>query len=92
METLTTCTGKLPDWLFEAEWMDLKADDRVLFTGGVLKVRNIPILYIPVGYMPLNQKRKTGFLTPLTGYSDIMGAKFDNAFFWANQRTLRCNI
>ena len=66
--SLTTCTGKLPDWIFEAEWMDLINGDRALFTGGVLKVRNIPILYIPVGYLPLNTKRKTGFLTPLTGH------------------------
>ena len=81
--SLTTCTGKLPDWLFEADWMDLKSGDRALFTGGVLKVRNIPILYIPFGYLPLNQERKTGLLTPLTGQSDINGVKFDNAFFWA---------
>jgi lipopolysaccharide assembly outer membrane protein LptD (OstA) len=81
--SLTTCTGKLPDWLFEAKWMDIIDEDRALFTGGVLKVRNIPILYIPVGYLPLNQERKTGFLTPSTGYNDINGYKFDNAFYWA---------
>ena len=81
--SLTTCTGKLPDWLFEAEWMDLITAIELFFTGGVLKVRNIPILYIPVGYLPLNQERKTGFLTPLMGYNDINGTKFDNAFFWA---------
>jgi len=81
--TLTTCTGKLPLWLFEAEWMDIINEDRALFTGGVLKVRDIPILYFPVGYIPMNTKRKTGFLAPLTGYNDINGVKYDNAFFWA---------
>ena len=71
--SLTTCKGKLPDWLFEAEWMDLIDGDRAFFTGGVLKVRDIPILYIPVGYLPLNTERKTGLLTPLMGYNDING-------------------
>ena len=77
--TLTTCTGKLPLWLFEAEWMDIVNEDRALFTGGVLKVRDIPILYFPVGYIPMNTERKTGFLTPLTGYNDINGTKFDSS-------------
>jgi len=81
--SLTTCTGKLPDWLFEAEWMDIINGDRAMFTGGVLKVRDIPILYIPVGYIPMNQKRKSGFLTPETGFNDVNGTKFDNEFFWA---------
>ena len=81
--SLTTCKGKLPDWIFEADWMDLKNGDRALFTGGVLKVRDIPILYIPAGYLPLNQERKTGLLAPLMGYNDINGIRFDNAFFWA---------
>ncbi|SVD67739.1 uncharacterized protein METZ01_LOCUS420593, partial [marine metagenome] len=81
--SLTTCTGKLPDWLFEAEWMDIINEDRAMFTGGVLKVRDIPILYIPIGYIPINQKRKTGFLTSENGYSDVGGVQFDNAFFWA---------
>ena len=81
--SLTTCKGKLPDWLFEAKWMDLIDGDRALFTGGVLKVRNIPILYIPVGYLPLNQERKSGFLMPGYGNSDIGGPRFDNQYFWA---------
>ena len=81
--SLTTCTGKLPDWLFEAEWIDIINGDRAMFTDGVLKVRDIPILYIPFGYIPMNEERKTGFLTPETGFSDVSGSKFDNAFFWA---------
>jgi LPS-assembly protein len=81
--SLTTCTGKLPDWLFEAEWMDLINDDRAVFTGGILKVRNIPVLYIPAGYLPLNQERKSGFLLPAYGNSDIGGFRLDNQYYWA---------
>jgi len=81
--SLTTCTGKLPLWLFEAKWMDIINGDRAMFTDGVLKIRDIPIFYMPVGYMPMNQERKTGFLTPEIGYNDVNGTKFDNTFFWA---------
>ena len=81
--SITTCTGKLPVWVFEAEWMDIINGDRAMFTDGVLKIRDIPIFYMPVGYIPMNQERKTGFLAPLTGYNDVNGTKFDNEFFWA---------
>lgn len=81
--SLTTCTGKLPDWLFEAESMDIITGDRAVFTGGVLKIRDIPILYIPAGYLPIDQERKSGFLFPSFGSSAIEGTTFNNEYFWA---------
>ena len=38
--------------------MDIITGDRAVFTGGVLKIRDIPILYIPAGYLPMDQTRK----------------------------------
>jgi len=81
--SITTCTGKLPDWAFEAEWMDILKGDRAFITGGVLKIRNIPVLYLPAWYLPLNQERKSGFLFPGYGQSDIGGNRFDNQYYWA---------
>ena len=80
---LTTCEGKLPDWLFEAETMDIVRGDRVLFTKGVFKVRDIPILYIPIGYLPIDQERKSGFLIPSWGSGGVEGVVFNNTYFWA---------
>ena len=80
---LTTCEGKLPDWLFEAESMDIIRDDRVLFKNGIFKVRNIPILYIPIGYLPIDKKRKSGFLRPTWGSGGVDGAVFNSYYFWA---------
>ncbi|MEK9629810.1 MAG: LPS assembly protein LptD [Nitrospinota bacterium] len=81
--SLTTCTGKLPDWLFEAESMDIITGDRVVFTGGVLKIRDFPVLYVPAGYLPMNRERKSGFLFPGFGTSDIDGTTFNNEYYWA---------
>jgi LPS-assembly protein len=80
---LTTCEGSLPDWLFEAESMDIVVGDRALFTKGVFKVRDIPILYFPAGYIPINQNRKSGFLMPSFGNSDTDGTTFNNTYYWA---------
>ncbi|MZH15422.1 MAG: LPS-assembly protein LptD [Nitrospinae bacterium] len=81
--SLTTCTGKLPDWLFEAETMDIITGDRAVFTGGVLKIRDIPVLYVPAGYLPMNRERKSGFLFPSFGSSDIDGTTINNEYYWA---------
>ncbi|MBT5470600.1 MAG: LPS-assembly protein LptD [Nitrospina sp.] len=81
--SLTTCRGKLPDWLFEAETMDIIAGDRAIFTGGVLKIRDVPVFYIPAGYLPMDKERKSGLLFPSFGNSDIDGATLNNEYYWA---------
>ena len=80
---ITTCEGRLPDWVFEAESMDVVMGDRALFSKGVLKVRGVPIFYLPVGYIPINQDRKSGLLRPSWGSSSVEGVTFDNSYFWA---------
>ena len=81
--SLTSCEGILPDWEIEADFADVIRGDRALFKNAVLKVRDIPVLYLPVGYIPINQKRKTGFLMPDFGWSDTAYVLFKGAFFWA---------
>jgi LPS-assembly protein len=80
---LTTCSGSLPDWLFESETMDILVGDRALFTKGVFKIRGIPVFYIPVGYLPIATDRKSGLLFPEFGQSDLDGVAFNNAYYWA---------
>ncbi|KMP11735.1 hypothetical protein UR09_02680 [Candidatus Nitromaritima sp. SCGC AAA799-A02] len=81
--SLTTCEGALPDWSIEAEFADVIKGDRALFRKAIVKVRDIPVLYLPMGYIPINQERKTGFLMPTFGWSDVSGVLFKSAFFWA---------
>ena len=79
---LTTCSGKVPDWSFEAKDLDVIKNDRALFTRGVFRIRNIPILYLPVGYIPMNKERKSGFLTPTFGLSNTDGISFKPIYYW----------
>jgi LPS-assembly protein len=79
---LTTCSGKIPDWSFEAENLDVIKGDRALFSHGVFKVKDIPILYFPLGYLPLNKERKSGFLIPKFGVSNTDGITFKPIYYW----------
>ena len=81
--SLTTCEGVLPDWEIEAGFADVIKGDRALFTNATFKIRDIPLLYIPIGYIPIDQERKTGLLPPTIGWSKQDGALFTESFFWA---------
>jgi LPS-assembly protein len=79
---LTTCRGKVPDWSFDAKNLDVIKNDRALFTRGVFRIKNIPILYFPVGYIPLYKDRKSGFLVPEFGVSNTDGISFKPIYYW----------
>ena len=81
--TLTTCTGEIPDWRIDVDEADMVLDDRAWFKGGVFRIRNIPILYIPVGYVPILTERKSGFLTPRFSTSSVDGITVGMTYFWA---------
>ena len=80
---LTTCQGIIPDWSFQSKDMDIIQEDRALFTRGVFKVRNVPILYLPIGYLSINRERKSGFLMPKFGTSNTDGFTFNQIYYWA---------
>ena len=81
--TLTTCTGEIPDWQIDVADADVILDDRAWFAGGVFRIKNIPILYIPVGYVPILTKRKSGLLTPKVSTSSVEGETVSMTYFWA---------
>ena len=81
--TLTTCTGEIPDWQIDVADADVVLDDRAWFAGGVFRIKNIPILYIPVGYVPILTKRKSGFLAPKFSSSSVEGETVSMTYFWA---------
>jgi LPS-assembly protein len=76
----------LPAWKIEAQSIDLKKGDRALFRKAILKIKDFPIIYIPVGYFPIDRKRKSGFLVPSLGWSKIDGILFNQKYFWAINR------
>jgi LPS-assembly protein len=63
--TFTTCPIDQMAWRLIANDVELKAADGVGTAHGMrLKFRGMPILYAPYFTFPLNDERKSGFLTP----------------------------
>ena len=84
----TACVQPTPRWEVTSNSIDLNLDDYALARSTVLRVKGVPLLYVPALYYPLQEdQRSTGFLMPSYGASSIRGGSLSNAFFWAIGRS-----
>ena len=81
--TYTTCKPGNDDWYLSVA--DLKLDyDNEVGTGSDATVRffDVPILHSPWLSFPLNNERKSGFLTPSYGSSSSSGVELTVPYYW----------
>ncbi len=84
----TTCVQPTPRWQLVATSVVLTLEKHATLTNALLKVKDVPVFYIPAMYYPINKEdRATGFLIPIYGSSTINGQTLRNAFFWAINRS-----
>jgi lipopolysaccharide assembly outer membrane protein LptD (OstA) len=78
----TTCVQPTPRWELSSDRFTINLDDYVIAKNTVLRVKNVPVLYLPMLYYPLHDEgRSTGFLMPKYGTSTFRGPSLSNAFF-----------
>jgi lipopolysaccharide assembly outer membrane protein LptD (OstA) len=84
----TTCLQPTPRWNLNAKTIVVHMNHYTLLEQAVLKVKGVPLLYLPVMYYPTKEdNRATGFLIPTYGSSSLLGQSIHNAFFWAIDRS-----
>jgi LPS-assembly protein len=84
----TTCVQPTPRWQLVATSVVLTLEKHATLTNALMKVKDVPVFYIPAMYYPINKEdRATGFLIPIYGTSTIRGQTIRNAFFWAINRS-----
>ena len=81
--TITTCDAKNPPWRIEASVIDVEVEGYAVARHPLLKVKGVPVMYLPAMVVPVKTERQSGFLTPEIGYSNRSGFQMDNSFFWA---------
>lgn len=85
----TSCAQPVPRWNFTAGKATLKRDHHVALHNPFLKVKSIPVFYVPFLYYPIDEQgRSTGFLLPRIGNSTLKGFLFNQGFFWAINRSM----
>jgi LPS-assembly protein len=84
----TTCVQPTPRWELVSDSVKLTLEEHAILKNAILKVKGVPLFYLPVMYYPINKEdRATGFLIPTYGASTIRGQTLSNAFFWAINRS-----
>jgi LPS-assembly protein len=84
----TTCVQPTPRWELVSGSATLNMDDYALLKNSVLRVKSVPLMYLPIFYYPIQEDdRATGFLIPTYGTSTLRGQSLSNAFFWAINRS-----
>lgn len=84
----TSCVQATPRWSITGSHGGFVKDKRVTFVNAVLRVKDVPVFYVPYIYYPINKEdRSTGFLMPSFGSSGPAGFILSNAFFWAINRS-----
>ena len=70
----TTCSPLAPTWKMHSQKLDIdKKNNQGVARQVKIDFQHVPILYSPYYSFPLNRVRKSGFLIPSIGYSDIQG-------------------
>jgi LPS-assembly protein len=86
--TITACVQPTPRWQMVTGSATLNLDDYAIARNAVLRVKGVPLMYLPVIYYPIQEdERATGFLMPTYGTSTLRGQALSNAFFWAMGRS-----
>ena len=84
----TTCVQPTPRWDLHADTVVLHVNHYTMLRDAVLKVKGVPMLYLPFMYYPTKEEeRATGILIPTYGVSSIRGQSITNHFFWAIDRS-----
>ncbi len=79
--TVTACTDPTPDWSFAVKRARIEMEGYAHLRGASMRVKNLPVLYVPRLIWPAKQDRAAGFLIPQPGYSTRRGASLSLAYF-----------
>jgi LPS-assembly protein len=94
---VTACDEDVPKWSFHASKTKIKTGDRVRVYSPKLKLKNIPVFFLPYASVSIKPRdRASGFLTPTFGGSGAKGARLSSAYYQTLGRsadaTLRSDI
>jgi LPS-assembly protein len=89
----TTCVQPTPRWNLQSGVITLHLDDYAYLKNAIFRVKNVPLMYLPVFYYPIQEdNRATGFLIPIYGSTTARGQSITNQFFWAINRSQDATI
>lgn len=78
----TTCKDCPESWSIFGKKINITIGKYVRITHAFIKVNGVITMYIPYIVFPIKQKRESGVLFPLLGFSSDDGFRYQQPFFW----------
>ena len=79
----TTCPADNQDWLLKMHGLEIDRDRQIGTAHHAwVQFMGLPILYSPWMDFPLNDQRKSGFLSPIFGSTTKGGKEFTLPYYW----------
>ncbi|OQW99647.1 MAG: hypothetical protein BWK73_50065 [Thiothrix lacustris] len=83
VSSYSTCPVDKPDWSLNASTIDLDhQQERGTARNATLKIRDVPVLYLPYFSFPLTDARKSGFLWPVISTNERSGVQLSAPYYW----------
>jgi len=73
--------GETPPWSFAAANADITENGYAFLKHATFRIKDVPVLYMPLILLPAKTSRQTGFLFPSIGISDRDGVDLTAPFF-----------
>ena len=90
---VTSCQLPKPKWEFNSTTAIIEVGDEAKMHNATLRIHGIPLFYFPYMEHPVdNLGRKSGFLIPEIGQSNVRGFIFGDGFYWAINRNSDATI
>jgi LPS-assembly protein len=81
--TYTTCAPQDKSWQIEAKKLTFDSiKEQGVARDALLRVGGWPLLYTPYLSFSTSKKRKSGFLMPIAGYSNVGGVDLALPYYW----------
>ncbi len=81
--TYTTCPADNQDWLLKMRGLEIDRDRQIgVAHHAWVEFMGLPILYSPWMDFPLNDQRKSGFLSPVFGSTINGGSELTLPYYW----------
>lgn len=81
--TYSTCAPQDKSWQIEAKEIHIDdAASRGVAKHATIKIHDVPLFYTPYLSFPTSKERKSGFLMPIYGYSNVGGFDLGLPFYW----------
>ncbi len=81
--TYTTCAPQDNAWQIEADQINLDSTHAVgVARNTTLRIKDWPVFYSPYFSFPTSKARKSGFLMPVVGSSNVGGFDYAQPYYW----------